>query len=194
MVYEDDYTTQPAVDEATAAIYVAVDALELLAKFKVSGRVRSYNPGHITILDLMRDGEVMYTAVIDEAPGIGQVTQDFIFTGVLPGEYSLVITKEAHTSFTVQTVAIGEKDLDLTQDPRPEVRLITLRCGDINNDSMINDADLAILWLAANYNKSAAAQGVNARCDLNGDGMINDADLAILWLASNYNKGAVVIP
>ncbi|MDR0491377.1 MAG: hypothetical protein LBH28_09075 [Oscillospiraceae bacterium] len=28
------------------------------------------------------------------------------------------------------------------------------RC-DLNGDGMINDADLAILWLAANYNKGA---------------------------------------
>ena len=70
---------------------------------------------------------------------------------------------------------------------------MTLRCGDINNDGMINDADLAILWLSTNYNKSAGAPGVNSRCDLNGDGMINDADLAILWLAANYNKGAVIV-
>ena len=43
--------------------------------------------------------------------------------------------------------------VDLTQDSRPEVRLMTLPCGDINGDGMINNADVAILWLQANFNK-----------------------------------------
>jgi len=160
----------------------------------ITGKVRTYNPGSPTTARLYQDGAVKYTTTIPATTGIGQAEQSFTFENVAPGTYTLVITKEAHTPFTVQKVVVDNQNVDLTMDTRPEVRLMTLRCGDINGDGMINDADLAILWLAANYNKSATAQGVNPRCDLNGDGMINDADLAILWLAVNYNKGAVVIP
>ena len=160
----------------------------------VSGAVKSYNPKNETTIKLMQGTAEKYRTTIEAASsGIGQQEQPFTFTGVAPGTYSLVITKEAHTSFTVQTVVVSDRNVDLTQHGHPEVRLMTLRCGDINNDGMINDSDLAILWLSANYNKSATAQGVNSRCDLNGDGMVNDTDLAILWLAANYNKGAVEV-
>ena len=70
--------------------------------------------------------------------GSGQITQDFTFTDVDPGIYTLLITKKAHTSFIVQTIVVGEDDLDLTQDNRETVRLMTLLCGDINGDEMIN--------------------------------------------------------
>jgi hypothetical protein len=158
----------------------------------VSGLVRAYNPGSITTLKLMRGDEVEYTAAIEMESGHGQVTQTFAFPNVAPGEYALVITKPGHTSFTVQRITVGASDLDLALDSRPAVQTITLLCGDINGDNMINNADLAVLWLAANYNKSAA-QANNQLCDLNGDGMINNADLAILWLAVNYNKGSVAV-
>ena len=160
----------------------------------VKGQVRSYDPKNETIVELMQGGEVKYTTLIPaETSGIGQQTQTFEFSeGVAPGTYTLIITKPGHTSFTVQTIVVGEEDLDLTQDSREAVSLMTLRCGDINGDNMINNVDLAVLWLAANYNKSKG-QAANPLCDLNGDGMINNADLAILWLAVNYNKGPIVI-
>ena len=159
----------------------------------LTGKFISWNPKAVTTIHLIQDGKTVDTVYINDSSGVGMREQSFTFENIAPGTYDLVITKEGHTSFTVQKVVVDNQNVDLTQDTRPEVRMMTLRCGDINNDGMINDADLAILWLAANYNKSTAAQGVNPSCDLNGDGMINDADLAILWLASNYNKGAVVI-
>jgi hypothetical protein len=57
---------------------------------------------------------------------------------------------------------------------------------------MINSADVAVLWQASNYNKSAAL-AADKLCDLDGDGMVNNVDLSILWRAGNYNKGAVVV-
>ena len=93
----------------------------------------------------------------------------------------------------MQTVVVGDEDVDLADDSRPEVRLMALPCGDVNGDGMINSADLAVLWRSDNFNKSAA-QAAEPLCDLDGDGMINSADLAILWLATNFNKGAVSVP
>jgi hypothetical protein len=121
------------------------------------------------------------------------VEQEFIFIDVAPGTYDLVIAKDAHTKFTVKNVVVDNRNLDLTEDDRPEVQLMTLRCGDISNDGLINDADLTILWRVGNYNKKAA-EAENKWCDLNGDGLINDADLTILWLAYNYNRGEIIIP
>jgi len=111
----------------------------------------------------------------------------------MPGTYTLVVTKPGHTSFTVSTITVGDADIDLTQDMRPEVRAITMLCGDINGDNMINDADLTVLWRTDNYKKSTAIAN-NPLSDLNGDGMVNDADLTILWRTDHYNKGSVTIP
>jgi len=111
---------------------------------------------------------------------------------VAPGTYDLVISKAAHTKFTVQNVVVEDEDLDLLMSSRPETQLISLRCGDINGDGLINDADLTVLWRQGNYNKKAA-EAENDLCDLNGDGLINDADLTILWLAYNYNRGAITV-
>ena len=160
--------------------------------YAVSGKIQSYNPNNETIVRLYQDSELKYTTSIAPAYGIGQHTQDFNFKEVEPGTYTLVITKAQHTSFTVRTIVVGDEDLDLTKDSRAAVRVMTLLCGDINGDNMINNADLVILWMAVNYNKSVA-QAADPRCDLNGDGMINNADLVILWMAVNYNKGPVVI-
>jgi len=159
----------------------------------VTGQFRSYNPNGCASVQLLRDGGMTYSADIAYKAGYGQTTQDFTFKNVEPGDYTLVITKDAHTTFTVQKVTVGDGGLDLTQDNRFSGGVMTLLCGDINGDGMINDSDLAELWKAANYNKSASDPGVNKLCDLNGDGMINDSDLAILWAAANYNKGAVLV-
>jgi hypothetical protein len=163
--------------------------------FTVSGLVKSYNPQHCTYLALCREGEAeaAYTCTIEkENSGSGQWEQPFSFPAVEPGTYTLTITKAAHTKFTVHNIVVADKEVDLTQDGRPEVQLMTMRCGDINGDGNINNSDLTILWQQANYNRSAAA-AANELCDLNGDGLINNIDLTILWLAYNYNRGGIEI-
>jgi hypothetical protein len=161
----------------------------------VSGLIKSYNPQHESALELWRAGEAeaAYNYTIPkEENGSGQREQRFTFSGVAPGTYTLIISKAAHTSFTVRSIVVIDNDVDLMQDARPEVRLMTLRCGDINGDGNINNSDLTILWQQANYNRSAGA-AANELCDLNGDGLINNSDLTILWLAYNYNRGEIEI-
>ncbi|MCL1874042.1 MAG: dockerin type I domain-containing protein, partial [Clostridiales bacterium] len=158
----------------------------------LKGKIKSYNPNKTTTVRLMQNGEEKYLTTIKDEIGSGLWEQDFIFTGVTPGTYELVISKDAHTKFTVLNIVVGEEDLDLTEDSRPEVQLMSLRCGDINGNGLINDADLTVLWRAGNYNKKVD-EADNRWCDLNGDGLINDADLTILWLVYNYNRGAIII-
>jgi len=155
----------------------------------LSGTVTSYAPNTPATIQLTQDGKVIHTAATETTPTYGQSTQPFTIPDVAPGDYTLVVTKPGHTSFTVQHITVGTENIDLTAS----IGVMTLLCGDINGDNMINDSDLAILWQASNYNKSTADPGVNKLCDLNGDGMINDSDLAILWAAANYNKGAVTV-
>jgi hypothetical protein len=126
------------------------------------------------------------------ASGSGQVEQAFIFSGVVPGTYTLEITKAEHTNFTVRNVVVGSGGLDFTKGSREEIQAMTLRCGDINSDGEINVTDLNILWKTGNYNKGAAS-AADPSADLNGDGDINVSDLNILWNSFNYNKGEVII-
>jgi hypothetical protein len=158
----------------------------------VLGRIKSYNPDKSTTIRLMKEEESLFSTTIYGEGGSGQKEQDFTLIGVAPGEYDLVIEKDLHSKFTVKKLVVGDEDIDLTGDIRPEVRLMTLRCGDINGDGLINDADLTVLWRVGNYNRKTG-EAENERCDLNGDGLINDADLTILWQAYNYNRGAIVI-
>ena len=158
----------------------------------LSGIIKSYDPLKPVTIELIRDGNTVDTATITAKSGSGLVEQEFVFKGVEPGRYELVITKAAHTKYTVKNLVVKNEDLNLSQDSRPEAQIIALRCGDINSDGLINDADLTILWRAGNYNKKAG-EADNSLCDLNGDGLINDADLTILWLVYNYNRGSIVV-
>ena len=180
--------TPQDIDSGTYRYYIQ----NTTSGVSVTGAIRSYNPRIPTVIRLMQGDIEMYKATIDETAGYGQVDQQFMFDGVAPGTYSLVISKAVHTRFTVENVVVGDEDVDLTEDIRPEVCLMTLLYGDINGDGEINQTDLNILWLPDNYNK-ITTDGVNTLCDLNGDGEINQLDLNILWLPSNYNKGAVLI-
>jgi hypothetical protein len=151
----------------------------------VSGQIKSYHPQHSTDLELWREGgkvAAYNTTIYATKSGFGQWTQEFSFEDVEPGTYTLVVTKAAHTSYTVHNIVVAGKDVDLTEDKRPEVQLMTMRCGDINGDGNINNSDLTIMWQQVNYNRSATA-AKEPLCDLNGDGLINNIDLTILWLA-----------
>ena len=175
-----------------AAITIFVDK-EAEDGFSISGKIKSYNPNKpITIRLINTEDEFTYEETIKGIGGYGQVEQEFTIKGVVPGKYDLVIIKDAHTKFTVKNMEVSNDNVDLSEDIRPEVQLMTLRCGDINGDGLINDADLTLLWRAGNYNRKAD-EAENDWCDLNGDGLINDADLTILWLAYNYNRGPVII-
>ena len=180
----------PEITNGTATIAPNTPVVSLPT---LTGRVQSYNPKNSTTVQLLQNGAVQYETIMPAATGVEQVEQPFTFHNVNPGTYSLVITKPGHTKFTVQTVVVGEQDLDLTQDSRPDVRLMTLRCGDIDGDGLINGGDLTVLWMADNYNRSVS-QAANPLCDLNGDGLVNGGDLTILWMADHYNRGPVVIP
>jgi hypothetical protein len=162
--------------------------------FIVYGVVKSYNPAIETTLKLLQNGEQKYITSIQETTidFTGQQEQAFAFERVASGVYTLEITKEAHTKFTVNNVVVDEKNVDLTRSTHSAVSIITLLYGDINGDGEINQEDLNILWQPSNYNRQVS-EGADPRCDLNGDGDVNQDDLNILWQLINYNNGAVVI-
>jgi len=159
---------------------------------KLSGVVQSYNPNNPVTVQLMKNNTVVDTITIPSVAGSGQVTQPFSFSDVSPGTYTLTITKPAHTPYTINNIVVSDKDVDLTQDPRDQVKLIILLTGDVNGDGSINVNDLNEIWSSLNYGKTVG-EAQNPLCDLDGNGVINVNDLNILWSAINYGKGAVVI-
>jgi hypothetical protein len=170
----------------------------------VTVRIRSYNPMATATIQLMQGGTIapnntlvggtpIYSETIPAlGSGTAQVTQVFTIEGVAAGTYTLVVTKDAHTSFTITGVVVGEEDLDLTKHTRAEISTMTLRSGDLDNSNNINQDDLAILINSANYGRGVSS-ATNPLADLDGSGNINQDDLAILINSVNYGRGAVVL-
>jgi len=153
--------------------------------YSVSGVVRSYDPKSPVTLHLIQGDNIVNTTTIAYEPGSGQHDQSFTFESIDPGTYTLVITKEVHLKYTVHNVVVNYADLDLTQDPREKVQLISLISGDLNGDGQINSGDLLILL--SNY----LELGEDILADLNGDGQVNSSDMLILL--GNYLELDVVV-
>ena len=156
----------------------------------VSGKVKSYNPNNATTIQLMQGGKEQYKTTIVKATGSGQVTQDFSFPTVAPGTYDLVVTKDAHLTYTVKNITVGNTPLDLTAMTGKSYQTITLLCGDIDGNGFINSTDLGIILKGQNYGKSTATAGDKA-ADLDGNGFINSTDLGIVLQGQHYGKSAV---
>ena len=104
------------------------------------------------------------------------------------GTYDLVVTKDAHLTYTVKGVVVGDSPLDLTTLTGKAYSTITLLCGDINGDGSINEDDVSIIRYANNINKSTAVAD-NKLADINGDGSVNEDDVSIVRYSSHINKG-----
>jgi len=168
-------------------------AFEYKVTCTVSGKVSCYNPKKPTTVRLMQGGEQRYEYIIQaDLTASGLLDRTFIFENVEEGTYSLEFIKPVHLKTTIKNISVEKSDINLIEDPRFSTKGIYLPCGDINDDKMINDGDLTILWMIDNYNRKTN-DAVNQQCDLNGDGMINDLDLTILWMAANYNRGEIII-
>ncbi len=166
--------------------------LEKINGFSLIGKVKTYNPNNSTNITLKQNGEIKYTTTIEPIMGAGQVEQVFQFENIFPGTYTLEVAKQVHTTFIVNNIVISNQNVDLTQDNRQQVKLITPPCGDINGNGNINTEDLSILLSSNNFNKSTQ-DAVNNLADVDGNGNININDLSALLSTNNFNKGNVTI-
>ena len=190
IVYEyDEKTVESYASEHLKLSPVAYDPNAMSAP-SVSGKVVSYNPGNATTVQLIEQGhiEVAYETIIGATNGSGQKEQNFSFDAVAAGTYDLVVTKDAHLTYTVKGVVVGDSPLDLTTMTGKAYQTITLLCGDINGDGSINEDDVSIIRYANNINKSTAVAG-NKLADINGDGSVNEDDVSIVRYSSHINKG-----
>lgn len=189
--------TIKVTDSASASkeISVAVGAVTKPAGYTITGRVVSQNSKNAVTVKLYTAGHAgeaaweKYTAAVTQAGAATGVIGDFTFNAVAPGSYDLVITKTGHLVYTVKNIAVVSSNIDLTTNSNPAIRSMTLLCGDITGEGLINTDDLNLIWNVANYNRPQS-EAVNKITDLNGDGNVNTDDLNIVWNAANYNKSA----
>lgn len=179
-------SSSAAVTSADHTVTVVADGV------KVSGKVTSYNGKNGFTVTLYEAGTktVKHTATNSGTGTSGQVTQDFNLDTVAAGEYDLVVTKDAHLTYTVKKVKVEGTDLDLTKLTDKPYQTITLLAGDVNGDGMINNLDYAEVMAPSNFNKSYTDPGDvgNALADVDGDGMINNLDYALILDPAHFNK------
>ena len=153
----------------------------------VSGAVKAYNSGNKPVVKLYVDGVEKYTAAVGDAASSGnQYTWSFTFSDVAMGYYDLVVTKDGHLTYTVTDVLVTGSTLDLTAHANAAISTLSMLCGELDGDGMINYMDLFLLLDESNYDRNAA-EAQNQKTDLDGDGMVNYMDLFILLDAANYD-------
>ena len=190
IVYEyDEKTVESYAPEHLKLSPVAYDPNAVSAP-SVRGAVKSYNPNNPVTVQLIEQGhtKASYETTIYPTTDSGQVEQNFSFDAVAKGIYDLVVTKDAHLTYTVKGVVVGDGPLDLTAHSNAAISTITLLCGDINGDGSINEDDVSIIRYANNINKSTA-DADNKLADINGDGSVNEDDVSIVRYSSHINKG-----
>ena len=178
--------TGTSISVSPASVYVDVQGTS------VSGEVISYNPQNEKVVELLQNGCVVYRTVIPANDGDGLVSQNFEITGVAPGEYDLLVTKEVHTAYEIKGITVGNDPLRLTEHENENVSKITLISGDVNGDGCVDLQDVAILTSAATYSKSYE-EAASKSADVNGDKCFDLQDLAIITSAGNYGKTKIQI-
>lgn len=160
-----------------------------LAGVTVSGKVKSYNPGNATTIQLKQGGVVIYETTIAAETGSGQKEQTFSFATVAAGTYDLVVTKPGHLTYTITGVVVGSTDIDLTSAAYDgkAYQTITLLAGDVDGDGNINESDVSVIRYTSNINKPASS-AANPLADVDGDGNINESDVSIVRYSTHINK------
>ena len=110
----------------------------------ISGLVTSAG-NDLAVIELLQADEIAYSTTVT-----GNIAV-FTLTGVTPGTYDLRIRKPFHLDYTLKGITVTDTNIDLRQHADPNVATITLPCGDLNGDGVINIADVAIIRAGENY-------------------------------------------
>ena len=140
--------------------------------FKITGKVISLTGDtRPTIVMLKQNNYTVYTAINQNG--------EYVFNNVIPGDYTLVITKVSYLSYTKTSLSVSNQNI--------EYKNVTLIPGDIDEDGHISYNDFLIFL--ANYNKQGAGIA-NIAADINGDGYVDYNDF--ITFLSGYGKSAIV--
>ena len=145
----------------------------------ISVGVKSHNPKNATTIRLLQSGVEKYKRTVKATTGTGQFAQNLTLPEVLPGTYTLEITKPGHLKYTKTTLIVSNTDVTLND--------VTLITGDLDGDGYVGYNDFLIFL--ANYNKSGAGI-INQVADIDGDGYVGYNDF--IAFLSGYGKSNVI--
>ena len=138
-------------------------------------------------VELVRDGNVVqetYVYTWDESGS-------FIFHNVEEGAYSIVISGDFVPTVTVDNLLVQAGEvLNLQKSDNGEVRAIDIAIGDMNDDDVVDIADLSLLLSEEVYGKEG---GAYKQYDLNDDNVINIDDIRILLKDDNFGAHGRII-
>jgi hypothetical protein len=125
----------------------------------VSGKLDSYlGDGEVTI-ELIRDGEVVRTVVVNGA-------KEYSITDVEAGAYTLRVSKEKHATMEYE-ITVGGENVSVDAKICP--------IGDVTGDGVVNIKDFQ--RLLRHVNKTNPLSGYELACgDVTGDGVCNIKD------------------
>jgi hypothetical protein len=125
----------------------------------VSGKLDSYlGDGEVTI-ELIRDGEVVRTVVVNGA-------KEYSITDVEAGAYTLRVSKEKHAAMEYE-ITVGGENVSVDAKICP--------IGDVTGDGVVNIKDFQ--RLLRHVNKTNPLSGYVLTCgDVTGDGVCNIKD------------------
>ncbi len=133
----------------------------------VSGTVTSHGSEDDVTVNFFAEGsdEIAYSTTVT-----GSGEQEYAIDEVLPGTYTVEVSKANHITRTY-TVVVGDEDI--TQD------FVINLSGDMNGDGKVNAIDVARANAHAKGTK--ALTGYEFICvDINGDGKVNAIDVALI--------------
>ena len=137
--------TNDAGVTATAETKSSVITVIVHARTILTGSYTSYDPNAPARIELLQNGTVVMNGYCSSSgAGSGQATQNFTFTITTPGTYDLRIIKGGHLTVTITGITVDGTS-NITLDP------VTLPCGDLNGDGVINVADVAVIRAGENY-------------------------------------------
>lgn len=155
---------------------------------RVTGSVTAYNAEYLPVVTLTGTNEPLNATVeAVDSDGYGLKTFRFTFETVPEGDYTLTVTKTAHTDLELTGLTIGQEDLDLGN-------LGSLRCGDLDGDGVIRAIDRDILTDPTWYGLAVMDNEGLKDYDLDGDGYLRPQDLNILLSPEHFGLGKQSIP
>ena len=171
---------------------VSVQVSYIRVGLNISGRVSSWNPTQETTITLYQSGAprdaraAVMQVTIPGIQAIGQSAEAYTLEGVRFGTYDMVVTKDAHTSYTITGLTVTEAMLDLT------LPTIELYVGDLNSNGTVDSVDMSILLRSENFGRSVR-DAVLPIADLNGSSIIDSVDLSVMLQSQYFGKRSKIV-
>lgn len=155
-------------------IFKNISILTVPKGVEVSGRVTSYGSDSDDVtVTLTKQGETgtAFTDTLTGASGSAPYSQNYSFSAVPAGTYTLKVEKKGHAPFT-KKITVG--DSNVTEN------VTMYLIGDVNGDGVINGQDLQRLYEHIKGENPLSVEALPLG-DVNGDGAVNGQDLQRLY-------------